>query len=217
VKNNDTAPERFSLKRWSARKLDAARQTTAAPAPEVAPLAVVSPPASANVPASGAPTAAETPALPPVDALTFDSDFTAFLQQGVAEPLKRQALKKLFHDPRFNVMDGLDVYIDDYSIPSPLEPELVEQLLHARFTLNPPVTRVNEAGVVEEVPEGAAAAQAGDAAALTSPDVPSSDASVHAAQPVVAAVAPDTLPAESAASPPAPVLPDGAHVAASDP
>jgi hypothetical protein len=55
--------------------------------------------------------------LPPVESLTIDSDFSAFLQPEVDETLKRQALKQLFRDPHFNVMDGLDVYIDDYSNP----------------------------------------------------------------------------------------------------
>jgi hypothetical protein len=66
--------------------------------------------------------------------------------------IKRQALKKLFSDPRFNVMDGLDVYIDDYSTPSPLEPEIARALAHARYVFDPPRTRVNEAGIVEDVP-----------------------------------------------------------------
>jgi hypothetical protein len=48
--------------------------------------------------------------LPPVQSLTIDSDFSAFLQPEVDETLKRQALKQLFRDPRFNVMDGLRVH-----------------------------------------------------------------------------------------------------------
>ena len=58
--------------------------------------------------------------LPPVDSLTFESDFTAFMKPEVDGSLKRQALKTLFQDPRFNVMDGLDVYIDDFSKADPL-------------------------------------------------------------------------------------------------
>ena len=50
--------------------------------------------------------------LPPVDTLTIESDFTKFMRPGVDEVQKRGALKKLFSDPRFNVMDGLDTYID---------------------------------------------------------------------------------------------------------
>jgi hypothetical protein len=37
-------------------------------------------------------------------------------------------LKTLFQDPRFNVMDGLDVYIDDYSKPDPLPEGWLEKM-----------------------------------------------------------------------------------------
>jgi len=91
--------------------------------------------------------------LPPLESLTIDSDFSPFMQPGVDEELKRSALRKLLRHPQFNVMDGLDVYIDDYSKPSPLEPELVRTLAQARYLFNPPKTRVTEAGIVEDVPD----------------------------------------------------------------
>ena len=74
-----------------------------------------------------APPVAPAP-LPPVESLSFDSDFTAFMKPEVGEVLKRQALKTLFQDPRFNVMDGLDVYIDDYSKPDPLPEGWLEKM-----------------------------------------------------------------------------------------
>jgi hypothetical protein len=76
--------------------------------------------------------------LPPVDSLTFESDFAAFLKANVEESVKRAALKKLLHDPRFNVMDGLDVYIDDYTKNDPIPEEMLKTLEHARSTLFPP-------------------------------------------------------------------------------
>src|ERR1043166_896375 len=51
------------------------------------------------------------PQLPPLDELTLDSDFRGFLHPKVDESVKRAALRKLFSDPHFNVMDGLDTYI----------------------------------------------------------------------------------------------------------
>lgn len=52
----------------------------------------------------------------------------------VEEGLKRQAFRKLLQDPRFNVMDGLDVYIDDYSKPDPLPEGWLEKMNQtARF------------------------------------------------------------------------------------
>ena len=72
--------------------------------------------------------------------------------------MKREALKKLFQDPRFNVMDRLDVYIDDYSLPDPISPEVVRQLLHMQSFFSPPKTRVNAQGFVEDVPADEAVA-----------------------------------------------------------
>ena len=47
--------------------------------------------------------------------------------------MKNAALKKLFTDPHYNVMDGLDVYIDDYSQPDPLPYAMARQLASAKF------------------------------------------------------------------------------------
>ncbi len=113
--------ERFSLSRWSKRKLaTAVDATTSVPA--------VSPATAPGVPAPSAP--AE---LPPVESLTFDSDFTAFLRPGVDDKVKRAALKQLFRDPRFNVMDGLDTYIDDYTKADPIPPDMLADLLQRGF------------------------------------------------------------------------------------
>lgn len=155
------------LRRWSQRKLAAARETDTA-VPDTRPLAV--PPAAAStVPAAPMPAlAAAVPELPPVDSLSFDSDFTAFLAEGVDPAVKRAALKKLFADPRFNVMDGLDVYIDDYTKFEPIPPEVMAKLNQARYLFNPPKTRVNNQGQVEDVPDEPAPAdtetEAGDPA-----------------------------------------------------
>ena len=116
--------ERFSLSRWSRRKLAAAAEASAAPA---------SAPAAVPAPAPGAPTPSAALELPPVESLTFDSDFTAFLQPGVDDKLKRAALKQLFRDPRFNIMDGLDTYIDDYTKADPIPPDIVADLLQRGF------------------------------------------------------------------------------------
>ena len=72
------------------------------------------------------------PQLPPVDGLTMESDFTGFLHPKVGEDVKRAALKKLFGDPHFNVMDGLDTYIDDYSKPDPLPEGMLAQMRSAQ-------------------------------------------------------------------------------------
>ena len=101
------------LRRWSRRKHEAAAAPAAAPA------------APATAP----------PELPPLDSISFESDFKAFMHSKVEDTVKRAALKKLFSDPRFNIMDGLDVYIDDYSKNDPIPPEMLKTLEHARSTL----------------------------------------------------------------------------------
>lgn len=178
-------PKGFSLRRWSARKHEAARAsaestTVAASSDEAvderidARAPAASPAGGATMPVKGAATdvhaappvtvagqhtaSPDLPGrglseLPSIDALTIDSDYSGFMQPGVDESLKRGALKKLFSDPRFNVMDGLDVYIDDYSKPDPIEPDLVRKLVQARYIFNPPATRVNAQGFVEDLPE----------------------------------------------------------------
>jgi hypothetical protein len=78
---------------------------------------------------------APPPELPPVDQLSIDSDFRDFFHPKVGEDVRRAALKKLFSDPRFNVMDGLDVYIDDYSKSEPIPPEMLAGLRQAQNIL----------------------------------------------------------------------------------
>ena len=92
------------LSRWSRLKVE---QPAAAPA----------------VPVEAQPTAqaeAAPPVLPAIEDLTIESDFRGFFNPKVDESLRRAALRKLFTDPHFNVMDGLDVYIEDYSKTEPI-------------------------------------------------------------------------------------------------
>jgi hypothetical protein len=150
-------PEGLSLERWSRLKREAARQKDMPPAkPEDiggAPIATPPPVAAATATAAAEAAApARGDPLPPVQSLTIDSDFSAFLRPEVDETLKRQALKQLFRDPHFNVMDGLDVYIDDCSKPDPIDPDIVRQMVQGRYIFDPPPTRINAQGHVEDVP-----------------------------------------------------------------
>ncbi len=160
---DDEAPEGFTLKRWSRRKLEAAREAVSPPTapPRAADTAPDGrPPVVASAPVPGIAPATE-PVLPPVESLTIDSDFTVFLQAKVDESLKRQALKKLFADPRFNVMDGLDVYIDDYTKSDPIPPDVLERLLKAQFSWSPAAAADDPA----KTPAATASADAKDAPA----------------------------------------------------
>ena len=86
--------------------------------------------------------AAQRPPLPTLDdarALTPSSDFQPFMQQGVAADVRNTAVKKLFTDPHFNVMDGLDIYIGDYNTPDPLPSGMLQKMVGAQFlNLFPP-------------------------------------------------------------------------------
>jgi hypothetical protein len=141
------------LSRWSRRKLDAARTETAPRAVAVETASSAPPAPVVAAPAPSGPPALQAEPLPAVESLTFDSDFRAFLRPGVDQDVQRAALRKLLRDPRFNVMDGLDVYIDDYTKPSPLDPSIIKDLVQARYILSPPATRVNAQGYVEDVPD----------------------------------------------------------------
>ena len=183
------------LSRWSRRKLAAVAQAEAvvpvageSPAPlrsEAAdPLSVV--PAAPDGAASAemlAGAAAEA-GLPPVESLSLSSDFTAFLKDEVSEALRRKALHKLFSDPHFNQMDGLDIYIDDYSQPDPIPPEILAKLQHAREWLaddaaaGPAPDGATE--LVDAVPvdhEGGQAATAAEAASAQGRSAQAADAS----------------------------------------
>ena len=76
---------------------------------------------------------APLPTLADAQALTPQSDFKPFMARGVAADVKNAAMKKLFTDPHYNVMDRLDTYIDDYSLPDPIPEAMLRQMVSAKF------------------------------------------------------------------------------------
>ena len=139
------------LSRWSRRKVQVRQGGTpadpvAAPLPDL----VVSAPAAQHalqaVPASVAPLAPPqqplpqqpppqqppppppAPTLADVALLGRESDYARFVAPGVDAGVRNAALKKLFTDPHFNLMDGLDTYIDDYGKPDPLPAGMLRQM-----------------------------------------------------------------------------------------
>ena len=145
------------LGRWSKRKLEV-KDGKAVEAEPAAPAAVM-PPAHSSIeggvsegPESVAGNEAVVPPKPQgeggsggneseappltledVKSLTAKSDFSRFTASGVAPEVKNAALKKLFSDPHYNIMDGLDVYIDDYSQPDPMPESMIRQLASVKF------------------------------------------------------------------------------------
>ena len=140
------------LQRWSKRKASLGDRAPDAPPKSGVGQLPVAPPVDGGVlkPPNPAPTAradapdkalpgdahtAATPApsLADTQALTPASDFRPFMGQGVAPEVKNAAMKKLFADPHFNVMDRMDIYIDDYSQPDPLPLAMLRQMNGAKF------------------------------------------------------------------------------------
>jgi hypothetical protein len=96
------------------------------PEPARAEAAPPAPPPPAAAPAA-------PPELPPVDSLKgLESDYQDFLRPDVDPATKSAALRKLFGDPHFNQMDGLDIYIDDYTKADPIPPAMLRALNQAR-------------------------------------------------------------------------------------
>lgn len=120
------------FKRWSRRKSEAAAVAApAAPAPVPDEAAEAT---ARHAPAAPADSAVPPPTLEDVAALDRHApDFSRFVAPGVDDTVKRAALKKLFSDPQFNVMDGLDTYIGDYNTPDPLPSAMLRQMAQAKF------------------------------------------------------------------------------------
>ncbi len=81
-----------------------------------------------------------------------DSDFGQFLRQEISEEVRRTAMKTLFADPRFNVMDGLDTYIDDYSISDPIPEAMLASLNQMRTLFGDPDDEPAPEAVPESLP-----------------------------------------------------------------
>jgi Protein of unknown function (DUF3306) len=73
------------------------------------------------------------PTLEDTRSLTPQSDFKPFMRADVAPEVKNAAMKQLFKDPHFNVMDMMDTYVDDYSKPDPLPPEMLRKMAVTQF------------------------------------------------------------------------------------
>ena len=137
------------------------------------------------------------PQLPPLDQLTPDSDYRDFFHPKVDEKVRLAALKKLFSDPRFNVMDGLDVYIDDYSKPDPLPAAMLATLRQAQKI-------IAWAKETPEETEAKRAAESADPVPASLPDQAESGAVDHEPPPAVTVESPPAGPSQNAEQPPQP-------------
>lgn len=127
------------LGRWSQRKQDirAGKPLIEPEKPEIV-VKVAVPSANKHQQAPNIAATEETPETPlptmaDVHQLTAESDFSPFVAKNVSAEVRNSAMKKLFTDPHYNVMDRLDIYIDDYSQPDPMPESMLRQLASAKF------------------------------------------------------------------------------------
>lgn len=171
---SDVEDDDSFLSRWSRRKVAAREGEPLPEAPPAEPVAAA--PAESAIAAS--PAKAE---LPPVESLEgLKSDYRAFMQPGVDEGVKRAAIKKLFADPHFNVMDGLDVYIDDYTQFEPLAPGMLGRIAAVKHLFRAP-----ESEQWQDVAEGAGEQEPAPRQAI--PESEPMPADVAAASPIAGA------------------------------
>lgn len=115
------------LSRWSRRKSGQKEQSTDPVKEDIQSPAVHESESQAEV--------SETPPPPTMEDVEkidrFAPDFSAFMKPEVDPAVQQAALKKMFSDPHFNVMDGLDIYIDDYSKPDPLPPGMLARMVQS--------------------------------------------------------------------------------------
>ena len=96
------------------------------------------------------------------------------MRDGVPGEVRNAAMKKLFTDPHFNVMDGLDIYIGDYNTPDPLPAGMLEKMVGAEFLnlfpKNPPNRPLQTSGVdTQENPDQSPDATEGSPVVAQSP------------------------------------------------
>ncbi len=128
----DEAPDGF-LSRWARRKEQVRSGVVIAPEPVALAVDVPAAQPPELAPVEQVPAAEPPPTLADVALLTRESDYSRFVASGVDEGVKHAAMKKLFTDPHFNVMDGLDTYIDDYGKPDPIPLAMLRQMNQSKM------------------------------------------------------------------------------------
>ena len=129
-------PEEGFLRRWARLKAQPEPAPVDAPQPQVTAVPPALQPVQQPPAAPAGATERPAPTLEDVARLTPESDYAAFVAGGVDPAVRRLALKKLFADPNFAVMDGLDIYISDYTKASPLTDAMLASLQHAPNVLD---------------------------------------------------------------------------------
>lgn len=150
------------LSRWSKRKLEAREQEASKLAEESSSalqggsvktegtVDVVKKPET-SVPLDH-PDIPELPLPTEADLLAVEQggNIKAFMVDKVSTELRNKAFKALFSRPEFNVMDGLDIYIDDYNKFTPLTQEDIGKMTLSKQLLSRPDLELPKIGDVSE-------------------------------------------------------------------
>ncbi|MBR0669875.1 DUF3306 domain-containing protein [Neoroseomonas soli] len=170
------------LSRWSRRKR-AAEAGQPAPEPAVVPLSE----APAPAPAAPEEPAFDPASLPPVDSLTIESDFAAFLRKEVPEALKRAALRKAWAlDPAIRDFVGPADYAWDYNAPDGVPGFSLELGGDVKQLLAQAIGLERDEEAAEAAREAAARAAAVEEDVAAAPSAPEPEPEPEPAAPVVA-------------------------------
>jgi len=207
----DVSEDEPFFSRWArlkkeSRELPAgeAAGSEAPPAPPTADGQAADGAEQASPPTAAAPATAPADAppleLPPLESLTAESDFRAFMQPGVDDALRRTALRKMWQNPIYGVVDDLDPFRADFAAFTPLGDIVTSDMkFHAERLLREQLEKAAEsaesAGVASEDTGTSGTGEAGE--------IPASEAQDAAARSAAAGSGPDTqdesnLPTEDA-------------------
>ena len=118
-----TGPPESFIGRWSRRKHHSVgERESVAPTTEPEGAAI-------DAPAEEPPSLTDSD-MPPVESLGDDDDYSGFLSAGVSDGLRRSALRRLFHSDKFNAIDGLDDYAEDFASFAPLGDIVTADMKH---------------------------------------------------------------------------------------
>ena len=142
-------PSIFS--RWAERKAQVAKEKQQSPE-QPAPTARTLPPAEQAQ--------EELIPLPPLESLDENSDYRGFLDSRVSEDLHRLALRKLFHSPRFQILDGLNDYDEDYTHFAPLGDLITQEMRHRMEVAAKRLAEAEESTIEDDAKQGTLEQQA---------------------------------------------------------
>jgi len=117
IKPEEQESEQGFVQRWSKRK----RESTSDVNNNLENNNIIDHAISESITADSEPLVHKTDAdMLPLEQLNEGSDYSDFLSPDVSHAVRKLALRKLFHLPLFNIVDGLDDYAEDFTKFTPL-------------------------------------------------------------------------------------------------